>query len=74
MVPYDGEFRGFQTTSNSISVFELKDGHVGLRSLTYAYAPVAAVPEPEVCAMLLAGLGSIGTIARRRAVRPIQLA
>jgi len=26
----------------------------------------AAVPEPETYAMLLAGLGLIGTIARRR--------
>jgi len=32
-------------------------------------APVAAVPEPETYAMLLAGLGLIGSIARRRARR-----
>jgi hypothetical protein len=35
-------------------------------TLTYA---VAAVPEPETYAMLLAGLGLIGGIARRRAAR-----
>ncbi len=27
---------------------------------------VTAAPEPETCAMLLAGLGAIGFIARRR--------
>jgi hypothetical protein len=30
---------------------------------------VAAVPEPETYAMLLAGLGLIGTISRRRMKR-----
>jgi len=30
---------------------------------------VTAVPEPETYAMMLAGLGLIGTIARRRKVR-----
>jgi hypothetical protein len=29
-------------------------------------APVAAVPEPETYAMMLAGLGMMATIARRR--------
>ena len=48
---------------------------IGGKSLTaYAMAvrsgDVAAVPEPEVFAMLLAGLGMIGGIARRRKVVP----
>ena len=30
---------------------------------------VAAVPEPETYAMLLAGLGLIGAVSRRRAAR-----
>jgi hypothetical protein len=34
-----------------------------LKSYTY---DVAAVPEPETYAMLLAGLGLVGAIARRR--------
>ncbi len=34
-------------------------------SSTAAFS-VSAVPEPETCAMLLAGLGLMGTIARRR--------
>jgi hypothetical protein len=34
-------------------------------------APVAAVPEPETYAMLLAGLGLMGAIARRRKAKQI---
>jgi hypothetical protein len=30
------------------------------------FAPLAAVPEPETYAMLLAGLGMIGCVVRRR--------
>lgn len=33
---------------------------------THAVSAVAAVPEPETYAMLLAGLGAVGMIARRR--------
>jgi hypothetical protein len=37
----------------------------GYAKVTYTY-DVAAVPEPETYAMLLAGLGLVGAIARRR--------
>ena len=37
-----------------------------LRSASLAVTGVPAVPEPETYAMLMAGLGLIGTIARRR--------
>ena len=40
-----------------------KDGKVSVDSVT------AAVPEPETYAMLLAGLGLIGAMARRRSSR-----
>lgn len=35
-------------------------------SIQYSYSYVAAVPEPEIYAMMLAGLGLIGFLARRR--------
>lgn len=65
-----GEFHGFQVATNSIAAFELKNGLVALRDLTIAYAPLAAVPEPETYAMLMAGLGVVAGIARRRSRRP----
>lgn len=38
----------------------------GIGDNAAGFAPVSAVPEPESYAMLLAGLGMIGTIIRRR--------
>jgi len=35
--------------------------------VTVSAAPMAPVPEPETCAMLLAGLAALGVVARRRA-------
>ncbi|WPB57993.1 PEP-CTERM sorting domain-containing protein [Xylophilus sp. GOD-11R] len=65
-----GEFHGFQRPTNEISHFLLGGGHIALRDLTIAYAPLAAVPEPETYALLLAGLGLVSTAARRRAKHP----
>lgn len=45
------------------------DMRVYLNGSTLTMSTVAAVPEPETYAMLLAGLGLIGSIARRRARR-----
>ena len=39
---------------------------LSITSITFAYGTAPAVPEPETWAMLLAGLGMIGSVARRR--------
>lgn len=49
---------------NGVSVRAWLDTTVG--SATYGQLMIAAVPEPETYAMLLAGLGLMGAIARRR--------
>ena len=40
-----------------------------ITSITVAYGAAPAVPEPETWAMLLAGLGLLGSVARRRGLR-----
>lgn len=42
------------------------DGYMQMNVNANGYSYVAAVPEPETYAMLLAGLGVIGAVARRR--------
>ncbi len=52
-----------------LTISDNENGDVGQLaswSLTYDTGAVSAVPEPEAYAMLLAGLGLIGGIARRR--------
>lgn len=41
-------------------------GHVGPNGNNDFYLAVGVVPEPETCAMMLAGLGLLGVMARRR--------
>ena len=54
-------FNTIYSNANGISTFTLNSNG----QLTYA-AAVAAVPEPETYAMLLAGLGFMGFVARRK--------
>lgn len=59
------QFRGIQMGAANIASFELtSSGNPSpmFRSMTFT----AAVPEPETYAMLLAGLGLMGALARRR--------
>jgi PEP-CTERM motif len=72
-------FFAFSTGDGSASVYSRawnidafaqgSDGW-GLRT-QFGYASVAAVPEPETYAMLLAGLGLLGFVARRRRLKLI---
>ncbi|MDP2883152.1 MAG: PEP-CTERM sorting domain-containing protein [Azonexus sp.] len=67
---YNGAFLGLSYSNNAMSfipgMFNTVDAYVtdGLNSADVIYAPV---PEPESYAMLLAGLGLMGLVARRRA-------
>lgn len=59
------DLRFYDTLGNDVTQFyrvTFDDPDFYMRSL----APVAAVPEPETYAMLLAGLGLLGVAARRR--------
>lgn len=59
------QFRGIQMGAANIASFELtSSGNPSplFQSMTFT----AAVPEPETYAMLLAGLGLMGALARRR--------
>ena len=51
-------------TGNAYSAY-VYDGLIGPQFTNYAYR-VAAIPEPETYAMLLAGLGLMGAVARRK--------
>ena len=63
-----GEVHGTLTFSGPISTLTIADGSEYWHGLTVGYEAlaVAAVPEPETYAMMLAGLGLLGLAARRR--------
>jgi len=59
-------YSNFSDTGISLSykIGSIADG--GSASLGYSYVMTAPIPEPETYAMLLAGLGLMGFVARRR--------
>ncbi|MEN9467008.1 MAG: hypothetical protein RL081_1009 [Pseudomonadota bacterium] len=66
---------GFQTGINTL-IFTVENwsGPTGLRTElagSFERLPVSAVPEPETYAMMLAGLGLVGSIVRRRKGRQV---
>jgi PEP-CTERM motif len=67
-----GETARFRFTGAGVQDFAsgLLDGGVHVRSLasgrSESLVTVSAVPEPETYAMMLAGLGLMGAVARRR--------
>jgi hypothetical protein len=56
----------FADPSSALHVASLTTGQGGSAWYTPTTTPTTPVPEPETYAMLLAGLGLIGAIARRR--------
>lgn len=56
-------FNAYTTSPQAITSMVFTSGNNAFETDNFA---VSAVPEPETYAMLLAGLGLIGTIARRR--------
>lgn len=60
----DGSASAYSRAWNSDIFGQGSDGW-GLRT-QFSYSQVAAIPEPETYAMLLAGLGLLGFMARRR--------
>jgi hypothetical protein len=59
----DVELRGGTYT------FELKGSFVQAKGTYTGYVTAEAVPEPAEAALLLAGLGLVGTLARRRGLK-----
>ncbi len=59
-----GEFHGFLQSTNNISYMTLSGSYIGAANLETV--SVGAVPEPETYALMMAGLGVMAWVARKR--------
>lgn len=57
------------TASNFVNGQDTFTGQVSIQGATFAAANVSAVPEPDAGYMMLAGLGVVGWVMRRRMPR-----
>ncbi len=60
-------FFGYSGASIGKVVFNIQSGYVNFDNLSFGVAEAADVPEPASGLLLLAGLGAMGALARRRA-------
>jgi hypothetical protein len=65
-VTNDNDFTPGVSGDNKFYVFGVTDADLAAVGATYAAQSIAPIPEPETYAMLLAGLGLLGCMARRR--------
>jgi hypothetical protein len=66
---FTGDWGTQSITAREGTEFEFSKGHVNLGDDVHISSHVPAVPEPETYALMLAGLGMIATVARRRKAR-----
>jgi hypothetical protein len=59
-----GEFHGFLQSTNNISYMTLSGSYLGAANLETV--SVGAIPEPETYALMMAGLGLLTFVARKR--------
>ena len=52
-----------------VSLYETSADGLNNPVLAVDFSPAAPVPEPESIAMMLAGLGVLGAVSRRRAAK-----
>ena len=67
-------FAGFASTGTLVSLavdIGARSAFVSVNDLVLAQAQVAAIPEPETSALLLAGLGALAARVRQRASRRV---